>query len=54
MKLKKSENFFENRWEMLQKNLSRFLMLKNFLEEEKKEREKWHKSTFDKSGTFFD
>ncbi len=29
-------------------------MLKNFLEEEKKESEKWNKSTFDKSGTFFD
>ncbi len=29
-------------------------MLKKFLDEEKKESEKWHKSTFDKSGTFFD
>ena len=39
---------------MLQKILSKILMLKNFLDEEKKESEKWNKSTFDKSGTFFD
>ncbi len=29
-------------------------MLKKFLDEDEKEQEKWHKSTFDKSGTFFD
>ena len=39
---------------MLQKILSKFLMLKKFLDEDEKEQEKWNKSTFDKSGTFFD